>query len=261
MLNPSIARWNGVDALAEGYLPISPFVYVANNPLKFIDPNGEYILLHLNRDERDADPIYGYYFEGKIYRYDGTHDFENAEEIDISDNSFLQDVVAAFDYLVENGGEEAGDLISEFSTSLEKNAYLLEGEGLTDFAASGNYINWHSTSGLLVENENGEIIGAQTPALGLLHELGHVNIRFQERANGGAIYPNKQEEEQAIINNYETPFANGVDQETARSRHNGGIAYPTTGPTTTDPNIQRAGEIHPESTREKALQFMRQIRN
>ena len=43
MYDPSIGRWNGVDVQAENYLPITPYAYVANNPLIFIDPNGEEI--------------------------------------------------------------------------------------------------------------------------------------------------------------------------------------------------------------------------
>ncbi|MCB0840726.1 MAG: RHS repeat-associated core domain-containing protein, partial [Bacteroidetes bacterium] len=43
--DPVIGRWNGVDALAEKYLPISPYVYVADNPLIFIDPSGRDIFI------------------------------------------------------------------------------------------------------------------------------------------------------------------------------------------------------------------------
>lgn len=38
--DPAIARWTTVDPLAEKYLSISPYVYVANNPLSNIDPDG-----------------------------------------------------------------------------------------------------------------------------------------------------------------------------------------------------------------------------
>jgi len=53
--DPSIGRWNGVDPLAEKYASISPYAYVANNPLIFIDPDGRYIDLgNLTEKEKMA---------------------------------------------------------------------------------------------------------------------------------------------------------------------------------------------------------------
>jgi RHS repeat-associated protein len=40
MYDPSIGRWNGVDALAEKYVGWSGYNFVAGNPLIFVDPDG-----------------------------------------------------------------------------------------------------------------------------------------------------------------------------------------------------------------------------
>jgi RHS repeat-associated protein len=39
--DPATGRWNGVDPLAEQYHNLSPYVYVANNPMKYTDLNYE----------------------------------------------------------------------------------------------------------------------------------------------------------------------------------------------------------------------------
>jgi RHS repeat-associated protein len=44
MYDPAIGRWGVVDPHASNYVSISPYVYVANNPLIYIDPDGRDII-------------------------------------------------------------------------------------------------------------------------------------------------------------------------------------------------------------------------
>jgi RHS repeat-associated protein len=43
--DPAIARWASVDPLANKYVNISPYAYVANNPIMYIDPDGREIVV------------------------------------------------------------------------------------------------------------------------------------------------------------------------------------------------------------------------
>ncbi|MFZ6013417.1 MAG: RHS repeat-associated core domain-containing protein, partial [Bacteroidota bacterium] len=73
MYQPELGRWNGIDPLAEKYLEISPFAYVANNPTLFIDPNGAEIWLSFTyRNENDEEVTSRYqYKDGKLYNENG----------------------------------------------------------------------------------------------------------------------------------------------------------------------------------------------
>ncbi|HRF80305.1 MAG TPA: RHS repeat-associated core domain-containing protein [Flavobacteriales bacterium] len=44
LYDPRIGRWLSIDPLASEYAPVSPYVFTLNNPIIFIDGNGEVVV-------------------------------------------------------------------------------------------------------------------------------------------------------------------------------------------------------------------------
>ena len=226
--DPQIGRWHVPDGLAEKFFNSSPYVYAANNPVYYIDPDGNEIIVHY----RDGD-------EDKTITLNSLDDIAKLKGIK---NDFVQNMYKTLDYLK---GEDVlkGALESDYAVNVgfKKNAAgRFNDEGGKDDLK----IEYDPTIGTMVVansevdkqvtdmKQSGKV---QSPALGFLHELDH----FVGWAKDGGVtndklnaspvkyYDNK--EEQRVITGTEKAAA-GRLKEPSRTNHSG-IPVITAGPT------------------------------
>ncbi len=168
MHDPTIGRWNAVDPLANQYDLISPYVYVANNPLKFIDPDGKRI--------RVGD---------HAYMYVEDRDYDVIEE---EFGSFVADTYRSLDKLYQKGGLNV-ELDQHDGSKMRVNMLekLIEGDfdihikevqGGSEYNPHNETISWETDYGRsfakdVTKPTSGDNIGYHSPMLVLAEELIH----------------------------------------------------------------------------------------
>jgi len=78
--DPRLGRWWGVDALANKHPDIAPYVYTANNPIFFVDRDGEDFIVHDKKTQRQVMRIlkqtfgktHGFTFKGSLLVHNGS---------------------------------------------------------------------------------------------------------------------------------------------------------------------------------------------
>ena len=195
--DPRISIFVSVDPLAEKYRNVGGYVYVANNPINFIDPDGRYIRVWYQTGTNSNGQAVGRYW-----------DFNGENASAAPDNQFVKDFLAAYNYNVSNGG---GDNMKR--AAFDKNEqyelfYVGEMLGANSNNQNGrSFIRWNPLTGLQVEN--GDIL---SPATILEHEFDHSIARvydtkaFYERGKT-SLKDYKNKEEYRVISGSETKTA------------------------------------------------------
>lgn len=227
-LNPEvISRWLSPDPLSHKYYSLSPYNFVANNPIKFVDPDGRKIIIFGER--------YGFLgLRRRRYEYHG-----GASAPDGS-NQYTKDAFAALNY--QRGGDKNG-IIDQLAESDDKNVFIKRtGKSNGFYNHNNSTVKWNNELGANLLNDDAEVTGQQPASAILFHEVGHgyrhkfkTAEYFTDLATEDSQYGNV--EERRVIEDYETPAATALGYGT-RTNHNGSL-FETDGPTSITPKTPR----------------------
>jgi RHS repeat-associated protein len=242
----SLGRWMNIDNLAEKYYNYSPYIYTANNPIYYIDPDGQQIIIHY-QDEDGND-------QQHIYEYGGKYD---------GDNQFIKDVYASFNHLIDNdadttglikklAGDELGD-INVLQNTKENNKYFGNDKMATYFNSETNTVIWDPEIGVSQEQnsvwdwitgDGYEHEALVSPAEALLHELGHGESSLedpeQHKKDSNTPFTNgwDNKEEFDVIRKIENPAGKKLKRDRVRDAHRG-TPYRTVSPTSVKPKEKK----------------------
>lgn len=179
--DPATARWGQVDPLAEDYFPWSPYNYVYNNPLKFIDPTGENGELVFDDEKGTATVKMDLYFHGSSV----DEDFDAAGHAQVIEDQWNEGaqgakiVVDGKEYSVSfeiTGTTISSGQVSSMQRALEQEKkfgdgtswaranFIEVGEGLPNQTTSNNTVTFNPNADATAQaHEVGHLIGLRHP--------------------------------------------------------------------------------------------------
>ena len=200
--DPVMARWITMDPLAEKYHSLNPYVYVGNNPIRFIDPDGREVRVAEEYREQfmsDIRNVYGdkadmfSFNENGTLQLDGkTKDFTKGMTKDqkqafkgldkaMSDKQVTSVVYANTQDLTIDGQTKSVDIVAEFGGGLysKTDNMIVVAPNVGSVEVNLTLEGWQAT-GKPTQNVQ------QNTTSTLFHEIGERNTK-NENYRGGVI--------------------------------------------------------------------------
>ncbi len=160
--DPAIGRYFNMDKYSEKYMPLSPYNYVADNPLKYIDKKGDSIMLIIGKPYKDfkgEDHPYGHVAlrvynsaEGYDYVYDfgrygavrGVFNQTGDGILNVYDNSEAyfkseQAIRESVGYAEYSSVAEDKAIIAHFNSLISKGSVYRKGKDKTSYKLKDDY--------------------------------------------------------------------------------------------------------------------------
>ncbi|WP_445458557.1 RHS repeat-associated core domain-containing protein [Flavobacterium sp. HNIBRBA15423] len=165
----ALGRYFSMDNFSEAFYNLNTYQYTANNPVKFIDMNGDYIYIYDGSGK-------GYrYDKGKLYSREKEGD--EWEETQAEEGSYVAQIVGSLNS-ISNGDENSfGSILLNLFSNDKINAYITDNEFTDDIKK-----NRTTTSGLKIRTAFDQNEKVRTTSgnqnlifhISLAHELAHV---------------------------------------------------------------------------------------
>lgn len=170
VFSPKEKKFLTMDPLAEKYYSISPYAFCANNPMKYIDPDGRTIQVYDYANNQNVA------YEWRDYQ--GTWGFyDNNNALYAGNNTFIGQLSGALTGLM-NGGNAGFDLVSGLANHSNVVTLMQSNRSGAD---SQNQLGWNPTG----VRRDGSLEAVPTtagmsndPMITLGHELGHVDYNW-----------------------------------------------------------------------------------
>lgn len=240
-IDPVVFAWN-IDPLFRKYPNMSPYSAFANNPILFIDTDGQEFITYVKLKDEETGKLvmHKVTFDGTNITAQNAKTGTNAN-YKSGDNKFVDNIVASYNYIVSNGADVDNAMQKVAKSSIQ--VQIIEEKMAGEY--SDGKIEYDFNYGLEVFDEKGNSLGVQSPALGFWSEVYHGYIDLIDNEAKDKYSGEKSQEqyvhlkkEPVVIDKLKEKDATNKESKRKTYDMKGGDAYPIKTKDATNPETK-----------------------